>query len=1810
MRDGCLLTRIGGAVSRAALCVLYVRDLIQGRERLSLRVANTQGKTLALLLFGFATSLAQAATPPNTAIVNTGTASYLVSGTPVTSTSSVTTTTSTRTPATIEFLQYVPSGSTGSIEQVGTASCGGTALPNPNYLIPSSTLTVPGALRLAPATLYSSGDPVFIRVTDYDQNQNAAAVETISITLTSPTGDSETITLSETGISTGVFVGYLQTTAATTTTNNCVLSVVAKQSITASYTDPADVVPTVTTNALVDPFGVLFDSASGAAVNGATITLLNDLTGLPATVFCNNGVTVLTQPITSGAATTCDATMAAGEYRFPRVVPGTYRIAVTPPVGYGFPSSVAPASLPSGFTIIGSPGSGASYGSAFVLNPGPAVKIDIPLDPAGGNLQITKTAGKSIVGIGEFLPYTLSIRNSNAAVAVSVQISDRLPQGFRYQNGSARLNGTAIADPTISADGRTLTFSLGNIAGNTTVSLRYVAAATAGSHAGTAENTAVALAPNVSNTARASVVVREDLFRDKAILIGRVIVGSCDDKVENDDRGLANARVLLEDGRYVLTDREGRWHMDNIKPGTHVVQLDLDSLPEDYEVVACEQNTRFAGRSFSQFVNVRGGTLWRADFHVRKRAPEAICLDQKMSVANGTVRLEITYPVSSQSTSLTLMAPDGATISSPELNGKALETEHDGNVIIARLPARSKGMRDQVQFKIDRNEGQIRALVRVQPPGLPGQSLPALELTLGSEQAVKHCAPVRTANTTPEAPKAAPAQKQLKLVEELPYDERWLSSAAPGLEWLHPQEKFFPAIPAIKIAVKHDPRQHVEMFVNGRAVSPLNFDGSKRNAAGTVSLSSWRSVELSGGKNILEMRVLDENGQLVKSERRTIRYVDRPAKVELVETQSRLIADGKTRPVIAVRITDRDGNPVRRSLNGDFTINEPYQSADRLEGIERDPIAGRVGGLPRYEITADGIALIELTPTTQTGEVVLGFQFRDGSPQEVRVWLAPGEREWILVGLAEGTAGHAKLSGNAEALRGADAKEKLYDDNRVALYAKGRIKGEYLLTVAYDSAKPRSTAGEQLKQAVDPNQYYTLYADATQSQYDAASTRKLYVKIERKQFYALFGDYDTGLTVTEFSRYSRTLNGLKSEMKSKHLSYNAFVADTAQAYRKDEIRGDGTSGVFRLSVGNILVNSDKLRIETRDRFRSELVLASRPLTRYLDYDLNYTTGALTFREPIPSLDSSLNPVYIVAEYESADPSDKELTYGGRVAMKPTERVELGVTRIHEGNVSAVRDLTGVDATIRVDDKTRLKAEFADSQRTIAGVQSSGNAWKIEALHEDINTSGKLYAREQDENFGIGQQNGAQTGTRKFGADLRHKLSDNLAIQGEAYQQQTLATDAQRQVAEGRVEWRDQALTTHAGLRTARDQIGSGDVLESNQLIAGTAWTLPDARTTLRLGLEKSLDGNGGQSVDFPDRYTIGGDYKLTAQTTLFAEQEFARGEKISADTTRAGLRTVPWSNGELAASVGNQINNDSERLYGNLGLVQKWQINERWRTDFGVGRTQTLQSNGVVPLNSNVPLTSGSLNRDYTAVYTGFYYNNTVWSANGRIERRVSDTDDKINLFGGFQRQLDTGRSVAAGFSLYDTETAAGVHTNKSDLRLSYSHRPNDSRWVWFDRLNLITDRSMDATSTLLARKLVNNLNANWVPNRSIQIALQYGGKYVFDQIDGQDYAGYTDLIGIEARRNLGTHWDIGVHGSVQHSWNENITDYGLGASIGYQAFNNAWLSVGYNLLGFNDKDFGSAGYRAQGFFIAIRMKFDQDTFGLNRPDATFTLNR
>jgi uncharacterized repeat protein (TIGR01451 family) len=1800
---------------------------------LGLRAFGAQSKAWAGLVLALC-AFAAGAAAPNTTIVNTATASYKVSGTPLTTSGSATVTTAAGTPATIALMatvastQGLPPGLAVSTMVAG-AQChasSGAWVPVSATVPGQGAFAVPANHLLVPATTYAAGDVVLVQVTAPDENRDPTTRETVTVTVTSDGGDSEQLRLTETGVSTGVFVGYIQTSNAAAQSGDCVLQTGGKQTITATYVDASASNSVITAGALIDPFGKVFDSSSGLPVSGASVTVINAATGLPAAVLGNDGVSTFPSTVVTGSTVTDSGgtsyTFAAGRYQFPRLAPGSYRFQVALPAGYTFPSTAADATiagLANGpFTMVQ-----GSRGETFTLVPGPALEMDIPVDPGAiGSLNITKTAGKATAGIGDFVPYALTITSRNSYVLTDVSIADRLPVGFRYRAGTARLDGKVLPDPQVGADGRSLQFAIGTLAANATVTLRYAVQVTAGAHLGDAENTAQATGRITSNVAKAVVSVRDDLNRTRAILMGRVMVAeSCaqNEREPGAVQGLPGVRVLLQDGTTVVTDAEGNWHIDNLRPGTHVVQIDTTTLPPGTELRNCDQNSRTGGRDFSQFVNVQGGTLWRADFRLVRTAT---CVQQALTRRGGEVELALGSQAALQGVTATVMLPDGAKVKagSVTVDGRPPEDAQvqDGFVVL-RLPAQSARWQHALRFTLDGSPaGELKAMLRVQAaPGHPLVTLQPLALPAGQDH-IEACAAMPLTRTEapataakPAASASAPAASEPALdalVEKLPYDERWLATAPVGNEWLHPRATFSPAIPVVKVAVKHVRGSRAELKVNGVPVDRMRFEGSTPSASGDVLLSNWRAVDLRDGANVLQVTVRDAEGKVLMDESRTIHYAVAPATVSLDAKRSKLVADGLTMPVIAVRMLDRDGKPVRRGVSGDVNVAPPYLPRQFVDALQQDPLTATPTTRGHYVVGEDGIALVTLQPTQKSGEAVLRFDFGDNRQNEVRAWLQADVREWILVGFAEGTAGHKNLSGNMQSLQDSEAGEQLFDRDRLAFYAKGKVLGEYLLTAAYDSAKEKGTGADRvLKQSIDPTQYYTLYADANQAQYDAASTSKLYLRIEKKQFYALFGDYDTGLTVTELGRYSRTMTGLKSGYQGETYSYNAFAARTSQGFGKDELQGDGTSGLYHLRARGILMNSEKVRIETRDRFQPDRVLSTRTLTAYIDYQLDRDAGTLFFREPVPSRDQDLNLLFIVVEYETDDAGQAGWTYGGRAAAKVAPNAEVGVTRLHEGTPGRDGNLTAADTTVQVNPATKVRAEVATSRSNTATGEQSGQAYLVEATHDDGQTSARAYAREQEPGFGLGQQTAAAVGQRKVGADARQKITDKLSVGGEAYRQEDLGAGGKRDVVEAKAQWTDKeaGVTVTGGGRVANETTAAGQTSDARQVTGGVAYETMEGRLVLRAATDLGVAGSTG-TTNFPNRVALGADYRLTPETTTFVTQEFARGDLVRANTTRVGLRTQLWTGAEAHAGMGSQEALDAGRLFSDMGLVQKIKLGEHWNADLGIDRVQTLRSTAN-PLGAAQPLASGTtatssyglITEDFTAVSTGLAYNDGLWGANTRLEWRDSASENKINLLAGAQRKLAQGRIVAAGLQVTDSHGTDTV-ARQVALRLGQAWRPNDSEWAWLQRIEYVEDRNVSLATQLWTRKLIANFNGNWKASPRTQVALQYSAKYVREMLGETTQDGYTDLWGIEARHDLDERWDIGLHGGVLTTWRTGTRSYQAGLSLGYRVATNTWVSVGYNFLGFSDSDFAGSEYRAQGFFVNMRVKFDQDTLNLN----------
>ena len=108
------------------------------------------------------------------------------------------------------------------------------------------------------------------------------------------------------------------------------------------------------------------------------------------------------------------------------------------------------------------------------------------------------------------------------------------------------------------------------------------------------------------------------------------------------------------------------------------------------------------------------------------------------------------------------------------------------------------------------------------------------------------------------------------------------------------------------------------------------------------------------------------------------------------------------------------------SAHGQSQAPAPYYPAVEADAQQARQLAGLEGARPVWHVEGeDGIAYVELEPTTASGTVSLRFSFRDGDStreQRLEAWLDPGERPWTVVGLAEGTLGFNRLDRHMERL--------------------------------------------------------------------------------------------------------------------------------------------------------------------------------------------------------------------------------------------------------------------------------------------------------------------------------------------------------------------------------------------------------------------------------------------------------------------------------------------------------------------------------------------------------------------------------------------------------------------------------------------------------------------------------------------------------------------------------------------------------------------------------------------------------------------------
>lgn len=1644
---------------------------------------------LAAALLALAPFAPLAAAPIGSHVVNRASAEFTLGGvtTSLLTPDAVFTIEARRTPSTIAFFRYSPAVPGAEPAALNGAQfqngAGGPFLPvGPLAPAGGAPVNLAAPVPLTEASAYFPGEPVIVRVTDPGQNGDPAMVETIIATIATENGDFVTLRLFESGPDTGAFYAWIPSAAGTPAADDATLTIAGGSELTARYQDPFDLTEISTVTAGVDPFGRVFDSLTGALIDGAIVTIVDEATGLPASVFGIDGVSAYPSTIVTGSTVT-DAgglqyDLGAGGYLFPITPPGTYRLLVTPPSGYSGPSSWQPpafdalANAP--FTII--PG---SYGQPFALAGPAALEFDYPLDPTT-DVVLTKSAGTSTASAGDFVRYQLRIEN-RGATAAPARVVDTLPPGFRFQQGSARADGQVIPAPSVAPDGRTLTIDAGLIASGSAVTLTYIAEVTAGAPLGTAVNVAQSVSPAgapVSNRAEAAVEIVDDFLRSSLTIIGRVVEEGCAE--DTAAKGVEGVRLYMETGFTTVTDENGLYHFEGVSPRTHVVQVDEESLPDGTELVLCRDHTRHAGNAGSQFVDARGGSVWRADFHLRRTRPAA---ERK-----------------------------------------------------AEIPAE-----------------------RINPDK-----------------------------------------------EYLGFDKDWLNGAAPGDAIVYPAEGATPATASLNLGVKHDAALRPALYLNGREVPAENFAGRELGLSRTLALTRWKGVDLREGDNAVDVRLRNEAGMEVARLTRTIPYVSRAERAVLLEERSSLFADGKSRPVLAIQVTDGAGRPVRAGRLLSVEVSPPYRTAERARAENQNALDAPLSALSGVPVGQGGVALIELEPTVETGPIRVEVQLDTGRTREFQTYVKPAPRDWIVVGLAEGEGGVELQDSGA-----APAASDIVGDGRIAGFAKGLVRGGWLVTIAGDSAKERGRQDGALFLDVNPDERYPLFGDRSTQEFEAQSRYPVYLKAEKDAFRGVFGDFDTGLSESKLSRYSRRLSGLSADYQGERFELSAFATDTNQAFVRDELAADGTSGRYRLSAAPLVRNSETITIETRDRFRPDVILATTTLARYADYEIDFETGEIVFRLPVPAADAAFNPNVILVDYETSAPVTRALTAGGRGAVKFLGgRGEAGATFIHEESAGADADTTnlaGADVVVALSDTTELRAEYARSFTDGAAGSAEADAILAEVSHSSGRVDATAYFSEVDPDFGLDQQTSAQVGVRRYGAEVRLRIDEfdgglateqgARAIEAKAYREENLSSGAARDIAELALR-QDGAETSGAvGLRAVREKPQTGPEREGLFVTASARQRFEKLGLSLRAAREQAVAGDDASAL-FPTRTSLGFDQRLFDGFTLSATHEILSGDAVSQSNTTVGLKAEPWS-GASVTLAGDRIAQDTgERIGATFGLDQQVKLSDKWTGSLGLSRREDLKTEGgvdivddIVPDQPRAPFEQA--NGAFTSLYVGAGFRDQATTGSGRFEIRKSAEGQRYMVATAAARELSEQLSFGAAGRFEQNNNDLAADERRFEARIGASWRPHDGGVVIFNRLD-VKQQSVDLEQR--SWRAVHNLALNAQASERLQLSFNHGLKYSAFSADGSDLSGVTQLAGFEARLDVTATIDIGVHGEALYSWNSGAIEYSYGPSIGASPARNVWLSLGWNFDGFRDEDFAAAEYSASGPYLKLRIKVDQHT--------------
>ncbi len=875
------------------------------------------------------------------------------------------------------------------------------------------------------------------------------------------------------------------------------------------------------------------------------------------------------------------------------------------------------------------------------------------------------------------------------------------------------------------------------------------------------------------------------------------------------------------------------------------------------------------------------------------------------------------------------------------------------------------------------------------------------------------------------------------------------------------------------------------------------------------------------------------------------------------------LADGVSPTDVRVQLLDAKGQPLKSDVEVTIEVNGGARIllATRLtteSGADRGDVDRITPGV--QAIAKDGVLNFKLIAPYQPDTVVLRVSVR-GVAQSVTVRYVPDLREMIAVGLIEGRLRSDKFNpqsivpvrendGFDNELRGFTKEFSGGKTNlgvRAAMYLKGKIKGDYLLTMAYDSDK---VTDRQLFESIDPNAFYPVYGDSSVRGADAQSTGKLYVRLDKNRSYLLYGDYTTNddNPARTLSQYNRSLPGLRGRYEEAAVVANGFVARESFKQVVDEFAARGVSGPYSVSNPNGIKGTEKVEIIVRSRNQTSVILKTTALARSIDYEFEPFNGQIVFRAPVPSIDDQLNPVSIRVTYEVEQGGQRFSIYGADARLKITDNITLGVSGAKDNNPAAPQTVVGGNLQLKITKNTELIAEVARSTSTVntgangfntnnsanfAGKSGTfdGTASRLEIRHSDESLRANVFAMRSDDNFN-NASSGLIGGKQDIGGALNYKATESVTVTVDGKRSEDRILGSKNEAASAAVDLKlTDRLTIGGGVRYVQQNATSLNQQTSSNCLTNAPTTYGGSVSGYNTGFGISQVGN--QQIDpatgLPvvcntatnpvpstavnvDRTAVFArmGYKVTDKLTLEAELQNIDGTDPG-NTLKLGAKYAATDTLNFTGEVQNELSGDKSNNLYRLGadwrvaektrLYSRYEYNHEYGGSYGLG-TGPLVRAFALGIDTQY-MQDGNLYNEYrlTDSSSGKSVQNAIGLRNGW------NVAEGLRLITNIERLNSTaGDSTAAG---------VGVEYTRSELwkgsgRIEWREDTNNTNWLMTAGLA----RKLDRNWTFIGREYFNWINPRNGSVDTRQNRLQLG--FAYRPVDNNRF----DALGLYERKS------------------------------------------------------------------------------------------